>query len=91
MVVPPDDVDDPEYKDSRDFIIRAEQYGIPQARHRVILLGVKVGIRGVPGVLSESAHVTVEQAISDLPDLRSGLSKESDSFENWMLVLRQLL
>lgn len=90
LVVPPDDADDPEYNDSRDFIIRAEQYGTPQARHRVILLGVKVGIRGVPSVLSESAHVTVEQAISDLPELRSGLSKESDSFENWMLVLREL-
>lgn len=32
---------DPDEIDARDFIVRAEDHGIPQARHRVILVGVR--------------------------------------------------
>lgn len=90
LVVPAMSNDDPEYEEHKDFIIRAERFGIPQARHRVILLGVKVGLNVVPSVLSPSSQVTVEQAISDLPEQRSGLSKENDSFENWLSVVHEL-
>ena len=34
----------PEHIDANSFIIEAERYGIPQARHRVILLGVREDI-----------------------------------------------
>ncbi|WP_394390562.1 DNA cytosine methyltransferase [Shewanella woodyi] len=33
--------DDPTKIDAQKFIIRAEDYGIPQARHRVILVGIR--------------------------------------------------
>ncbi|WP_290434355.1 DNA cytosine methyltransferase, partial [Aeromonas caviae] len=35
------DGDDPKLLDAKKFIIQAEEYGIPQARHRVILLGIR--------------------------------------------------
>lgn len=74
---------DPENIDVHDFIIRAESYGIPQARHRVILLGVREDIDVVPPILNKMSESNVEDAISALPRLRSRLSKEADSPENW--------
>lgn len=75
-----------------DFIIRAEDYGIPQARHRVILLGVRNDIKISPLIIAqsaESAKFTVNNAIADLPRLRSRLSKEEDSPETWSAKVRQ--
>lgn len=70
-----------------DFVLRAERYGVPQKRHRVILVGVRTDLvqRGfVLPQLEESTLVTVGDAISDLPPLRSGLSPTSaDSFDAW--------
>ena len=61
-----------------DFILHTEDYGVPQARHRIIILGVGSDIRRQPGALAKANPVTVEQAIGDLPVLRSGLSKMED-------------
>ncbi|GMG86268.1 DNA cytosine methyltransferase [Biformimicrobium ophioploci] len=71
----------------RDFVINAERYGIPQARHRVILLGIREDIASELSFLKpldeSSPHVDVRSVISDLPRLRSKLSKGKDSLENW--------
>ncbi|ALS34633.1 DNA (cytosine-5)-methyltransferase 1 [Pseudoalteromonas translucida KMM 520] len=84
LVVDADNPEDPQYKDSADFLIRCEQYGIPQARHRVILLGVREDIKATPETLKLCEHqVTVEQVISDLPNLRSGFSKQKDNAKDW--------
>lgn len=73
-----------------DFILRAEDYGIPQARHRVILLGIREDLAiDSPSPLQKSHAATVSDAISDLPLLRSRLSKEVDSSERWRQVLKQ--
>lgn len=77
---------------SKDFIIRSENYGVPQARHRVILLGVRSDITSKikqPGILIESPGPSVRQMIADLPRLRSGLSKGEDSMENWATAIQQ--
>lgn len=67
-----------------DFIIKAENYGIPQARHRVILLGVRNDIGVRPGKLVPQNQIcTTGKHLADLPPLRSGLSKGKDSPENW--------
>lgn len=66
-----------------DFVVRAERHGIPQARHRVILLGVREDV--LPGnfhPLEERQTVKLREAISDLPKLRSGLSRK-DSLIAW--------
>jgi DNA (cytosine-5)-methyltransferase 1 len=69
-----------------DFIIRSERYGVPQARHRVILLGVRSDFAkfSEPDYIGESASPMLNEIIGDLPTLRSGLSKMKDSPENWI-------
>jgi len=73
-----------------DFVVCAEKYGMPQARHRVILLGVLTDNGAAPRLLQEHPTVTIEQVISDLPRLRSGLSREHDSAEAWGKVLSEI-
>jgi len=75
--------------DPHDFIICSEKYGIPQARHRVILLGVREDIVGKPNLLTPQKPITVANVIGDIPRLRSGHSKSKgdDSFEHWLSVL----
>jgi DNA (cytosine-5)-methyltransferase 1 len=76
--------DEPRKIDVHDFVIKAERHGIPQARHRVILIGVRQGIGlGVPNQIKLSNAVSVGSVISSLPRLRSRLSKEPDSSEKW--------
>jgi DNA (cytosine-5)-methyltransferase 1 len=67
-----------------DYVIEAEKFGIPQKRHRVILLGVRRDLSGVRNHLLKEhpKQVTVRHAIRDLPKLRSRLSK-GDSLESW--------
>ncbi|KRF42536.1 hypothetical protein ASH01_17080 [Terrabacter sp. Soil811] len=70
----------------RDFVIRAEAYGVPQRRHRVILLGVRADLGAVPATslrLSETP-VTVHDAIGDLPHRRSRVSRTKDSDIAWI-------
>jgi len=76
--------DAPRKIDVHDFVIKAEQHGIPQARHRVILIGVRddIGL-GSPEQIGKESEVTVERVIGSLPKLRSRLSKEPDSGEAW--------
>lgn len=57
------DTDDPA---PSDFVVRAEDHGVPQRRHRVFLLGVRAGIRRRPTRLLKSEMTTVRQAIGDL-------------------------
>ena len=67
-----------------DYLIHSERYGIPQSRHRVILLGVRKG-QGVPQhqlLKPVSRPVTVRQTIEDLPKIRSRLSR-GESLEAW--------
>jgi DNA (cytosine-5)-methyltransferase 1 len=68
-----------------DYIIQSERYGIPQGRHRVILLGVRKGM-GMPQhplLKSVSRPTTVKQAIGDIPRIRSRLSQR-DSSDAWL-------
>jgi DNA (cytosine-5)-methyltransferase 1 len=75
--------DDPQEIDVQDFVIKAEQYGIPQARHRVILIGVREDIDRTPSQLDFSTPVSVRDVIDDLPALRSKLSRQEDASEIW--------
>jgi len=67
-----------------DYLIHAERYGIPQSRHRVILLGVRKGqaVPQHPLLKPISKPVTVRQTIEDLPKIRSRLSR-GESLEAW--------
>lgn len=71
--------------DPRLFVANSEAHGVPQARQRVILIGVRSDVRPLQShvLLSENERVTVGDAISDLPHLRSGLSEGEDDPDRW--------
>jgi len=73
-----------------DFIVRAEDFGIPQARHRVIILGVREDICKQSRILTPSPGATIDEVIGDLPRLRSGLSREADSAGAWCDAVREV-
>lgn len=81
---PGDDVDK---IDPRGFVIKAENHGIPQARHRVILLGIALDDDGnIPeheSLLKTAKRVSTKAVIGELPELRSRLTKQIDSREVW--------
>ena len=70
-----------------DFIIRAEDFGIPQSRHRLILLGIRTDIDVLPPLLTKKDQVNASSVLKGLPRLRGGLSEQSDSSEQWKKVL----
>lgn len=73
------------------FVIRTENYGIPQARHRVILIGIREDIKKTPKLLLTQPLVTVDDVIEMLPRLRSRLSKEVDSGVKWADTVKKHL
>ncbi len=88
----------PHLPEPSDFIVRAERHGVPQARHRVIIVGLRRDIAnhqkevGYGSLLDESdAPVTVRQVIGALPPLRSGLSRQADSDDAWKEALLSIL
>ncbi|WP_286349980.1 DNA cytosine methyltransferase [Geobacter sulfurreducens] len=75
-----------------DFIVECEKYGIPQTRHRVILLGIRNDLSHVcPDILEPCDDVTIDDVISEMPKLRSGLSREADSAEAWQQAITDAL
>lgn len=73
-----------------DFVIKAEEFGIPQARHRVILLGVRSDLSVTPETLRPARQpVALWDVISDLPKIRSALSR-NDAFERWRGCIQDL-
>lgn len=71
-----------------EFLIRAENHGVPQARHRMIIVGIRSdrveGLDLDSVLLPEApdAPATVSDALTGLPAVRSGLSP-GDSFAAW--------
>jgi len=67
-----------------DYLIRAEKFGIPQRRHRVIIVGVLERIERAPALLDETENdCTVGDVLAGLPPLRSGLSKGENTDSLW--------
>lgn len=82
--------------DAKQFVVECERHGIPQARHRLIILGVLESDFGnatrLPRRLANrAAKVTCKDAIDDLPRVRSGLSKEEDSPDRWKTIVKSAL
>lgn len=76
-------------RDPRDFIIRSENYGIPQKRHRVIILGIREDLADKWNnsllLKKEKVFVSVGDVLNGLPALRSGLSKiKHHTDEDWI-------
>jgi DNA (cytosine-5)-methyltransferase 1 len=76
--------------DPRMFVVRAEEHGIPQARHRMFIVGIRSDLEVRPGTLKRIAAPTVRDTIGSLPAIRSGLSKQPDSADLWAAELRRI-
>ncbi|MDB4543726.1 DNA cytosine methyltransferase [Akkermansiaceae bacterium] len=62
----------------RDYLIKSEEYSVPQARHRVILLGVREDLSSSElDLLSPQVGPSVSSVIQNLPKLTPGVSKGS--------------
>lgn len=69
-----------------DFIVRAEQFGVPQRRHRVIIVGIRSDLAGKAAraeIAVSGLTRTVSDVIGTMPDLRSGISRGRDDSSAW--------
>jgi DNA (cytosine-5)-methyltransferase 1 len=69
-----------------DFIVRAEDFGVPQRRHRVIIVGVRSDLaRGASDIAIEVSGTarTVGSTIGTMQALRSGISRGRDNESAW--------
>jgi DNA (cytosine-5)-methyltransferase 1 len=82
----------------KDFIIKSENYGIPQKRHRVILLGIRNdkdhSLDSDFLLQRKKEKITTYEAIGDLPRLRSRVSRKKedggDTFINWIANINKM-
>ncbi|HVX91097.1 MAG TPA: DNA cytosine methyltransferase [Candidatus Paceibacterota bacterium] len=72
-----------------EFVVRCEDYGIPQSRHRVILLGVREDVvcASVPALKRHGKPVSAHSVLCGLPRIRSGLSRTEDGQIQWQDAL----
>lgn len=71
-----------------DFIVRAETFGVPQRRHRVIIIGIRsdlVSNADSASITLSGKARTVSEVIGTMPVLRSGLSRGHDDLAKWQL------
>ncbi len=74
----------------KDFVVQAEDFGVPQARHRIILLGVRADLvrnrafgNGAIGLSKADSRIVVRDVLDGLPRLRSGLTRQDDGSIAW--------
>lgn len=73
-----------------DFLVRAEEHGVPQARHRVIILGIRKDVFAAAGSVAKlqpAPAPSVWSVIGDLPPLRPQLSYRGKGL-HWLHALR---
>jgi DNA (cytosine-5)-methyltransferase 1 len=82
-----------------DFVVRAEHHGVPQSRHRVIIVGVRKDIAdrlsfdalGASLLAESPSTVTVRDLLRLMPKLRSGVSRKEDSEQYWKTEASSLM
>lgn len=76
----------------RSFIVQAEDHGVPQARHRVIIVGIRRDLSDAKGGVAppylpiETRLATVRNVLENMPILRSGISARGgnrDDTNDW--------
>jgi len=80
------------YAQPKVFVVAAEDHGVPQARHRVIIVGVRRDLISdvdgfePPRLAGVARRTTVRDVLSEMPPLRSGISARGgyvDDVMNW--------
>jgi DNA (cytosine-5)-methyltransferase 1 len=82
-----------------DFVVEADDHGVPQTRHRVFLFGIREDIAAsTPSLRTHSSRFVLRKsdtkvgmaaALDGLPSLRSRLSQRDDSHWAWLEALRE--
>lgn len=65
-----------EVESDTDYLIRSEQFGVPQKRHRVILLGLRSDVKHSGLFLDPSNEVSLKSVIGELPKIRSVVGRK---------------
>lgn len=66
-----------------DFLIDASEFGVPQRRERVFILGIRNDVNIKELNLIKDEEVSIRSVVGHLPKLRSGLSKGNDNWDEW--------
>lgn len=81
--------------DPAAFITRCEEFGVPQCRHRVFIVGLREDLaekgKFEPLARNTSDQSTVRDVLEGLPKLRSGLSPRGGITGDWNSALRSAL
>ncbi|WP_338501516.1 DNA cytosine methyltransferase [Sphingomonas kaistensis] len=83
-------------RSGQEYVVKAERHGVPQARHRVILFGVRADIAAELDLSKcnlalERNTSKVEDVLRSMPRLRSGLSRSVDDPQTWRLAVTSAL
>lgn len=70
--------------DTTSWVLNAVDYGVPQKRSRVFIIGSKEKLTIAPPkqVVTSSEYITVQEAIDDLPVLSNGASINNVPYKN---------
>lgn len=76
-----------------DFLVKCEDYGVPQSRHRVIILGIRRDLAHgeIPALKPHPKPIAARRVLTGLPALRSGLSRTADGKAEWRAALFEIL
>ena len=80
--------------DPKEFLIRSEEYGIPQSRHRIFVICIREDIAEglsepvLPRLKKSDVAVSVNDVIGKMPTLRSRLSR-NDTESSWKHVVQR--
>lgn len=89
LVIPEETNFDGTYS-QEDYLVKAEEHGVPQCRHRVFIIGIRKGsgIKMQHLEKNPSDMTTVEDVIDDLPPLRSDYTKATKL--DWVSSLQSI-
>jgi DNA (cytosine-5)-methyltransferase 1 len=74
-----------------EFILRAEEHGVPQARHRVIIVGVRDDFSDeIPDSLQKCPPVAISKVLKQMPALRGRITDLEDSDAAWLDIFSEI-
>lgn len=78
----------------KDFLVHAEEYGVPQSRHRMFVICVRSDLAEtlpddcLPRLESGDGMVPLKDVVGIMPKLRSRLSQDDDA-RSWQAAVRE--
>lgn len=67
------------------FVVRAEEHGVPQSRSRVFILGIRkdLKLKALSLGPATDTRITIDDVLNGLPSIRSRISRQPDSAQQW--------